>query len=373
MKMSRSWMEINMQNLKHNVSVLQNLMPSPCQMMAVVKANAYGHGAVKVSKYLNSLGVNAFAVATLEEGIELRRNKIQGDILILGYTDVSRADQISRYDLIQTVIDYDYGIMLDQQNKKIQVHMKIDSGMHRLGIPSDEVDKIMKIFHLKYLEVKGIYTHLCVADSQNEEDVQYTKGQIDCFYQLLKELEYRGIAIPKVHIQSSYGLLNYPELRCDYARIGIALYGSLSTLDDKTKLKPELRPVLTLKSKVAMINEVMLGEGIGYGREYQVDKNSRIAVLPIGYADGIPRNLSNGAASVLLHGFKVPIIGRICMDQLLIDVTDIPWVKIGDIAILVGKDGKNEIQAASLANNAGTISNELFSRIGRRVERLYIS
>lgn len=371
-KMSRTWIEINIQNLKHNVNEIKKLMPSDCKMMAVVKANAYGHGAVMLSKYLNSIGVKSFAVATIDEGIELRKNGIQGDILILGYTDVTRADELSRYGFIQTIIDYEYGLMLNDQKKCVQVHIKIDTGMHRLGISVEDVDKIVDVFYLKNLKVSGIFTHLCVADSLSEEDVLYTKDQIDSFYHLLRQLEHKGITLPKIHIQSSYGLLNYPELHCDYARIGIALYGTLSSQGDRTRVQADLRPVLTLKTRVAMIKEVAMGEGVSYGRDFQVNRDSRIAILPIGYADGLPRNLADGSSNVLLHGVKVPIIGRICMDQLLIDITDMPMVRTGDVATLIGGDGNEEILAESIANNAGTITNELFSRIGRRMERVYI-
>jgi serine/alanine racemase len=262
--------------------------------------------------------------------------------------------------------------MLNSCKKSVQVQIKVDTGMHRLGICVEDIDKISEVFQFKGIKVSGIYTHLCVADSLDEEDVNYSRGQIKRFYHMLKQLENRGIMLPKIHIQSSYGLLNYPELNCDYARIGIALYGSLSTFGDRTKLQTQLRPVLTLKARVAMIREVAAGEGASYGRDFLVKKDSKLAVLPIGYADGLPRNLSNGSGSVLLHGLRVPIIGRICMDQLLIDVTDIVEVKPGDIATLIGVDGKEEILAVNVAKDAGSITNELFSRLGARIERIYI-
>lgn len=368
----RSWIEINMQNLEYNARVLRGLMPPDCELMAVVKANAYGHGDVRVSKCMNKIGVKAFAVATIDEGIALRRRGIQGDILVLGYTDISRAGQLNHYRLVQTVIDYNYAVMLNCCKKSIEVHIKVDTGMHRLGICVEDADKISEVFRLKGLKISGIFTHLCVADSLDEEAVKYTRGQINRFYHLLKQLKDRDITLPKVHIQSSYGLLNYPELHCDYARIGIALYGSLSTPGDRTKLQAQLRPVLALKARVAMVREVAAGEDAGYGRDFHVMRDSRIAVLPIGYADGLPRNLSGGSGSVLLHGLRAPIIGRICMDQLLIDVTDIPEAKPGDIATLIGADGKEEILAVNVAKNAGSITNELLSRLGTRLERIYI-
>ena len=251
------------------------------------------------------------------------------------------------------------------------MHIKVDTGMHRLGISVEEIEKIAEIFQLEGLKVSGIFTHLCVADAIEADAINYTRGQIDRFDQMLGRLKNKGIAIPKVHIQSSYGLLNYPELCCNYARIGIALYGTLSSHGDRTRLSAQLRPVLSLKVRVAMIREVATGESIGYGRDFILRQNSKVAVLPIGYADGLPRGLSNGLGSVLVHGRRAPIIGRICMDQLLIDVTDIPEVEAGDVATLIGVDGQEEILATSVADSAGSITNELFSRIGMRLERIY--
>lgn len=372
MKISRSWIEINLQNLKHNVKELNQYLPKGCEMMAVVKANAYGHGAVMISKFLNRIGVRAFAVATIEEGIALRKKGVKGEILILGYTDVSRAEQLKYYHLTQTIIDYEYALMLNRQNKNVSVHVKIDTGMHRLGIPVEDGNKIFEIFRLESLRFQGIFTHLCIADSLKEEAINYTQAQIASFYLLLQELKNKGITLPKVHIQSSYGLLNYPELHCDYARIGIALYGSHSAHGDRTILDMKLQPVLSLKSRIVLVRELAAGEGISYGRDALVEQNSRVAVLPIGYADGLPRNLSGRNASVLVKGKRIPIIGRICMDQLIIDVTGMPDIKPGDIATLIGSDGTEEIQAVAMANTAGTITNELFSRLGERIERVYV-
>ena len=368
---SRAWIEINTENLEYNAKLLQSLMPSECEMMAVVKANAYGHGAVGVTKCLNEIGIKAFAVSTLEEGIELRKNGIRGDILIFGHTDIRKVNQLLHYHLIQTVIDYDYAVMLNRCKKSIEVHLKIDTGMHRMGISAEEDDKIAEVFQMKSLKVSGIYTHLCIADSLEEEEVKFTWNQIDGFYYLLRQLKNRGIILPKIHIQSSYGMLNYPELECDYIRPGNALYGSLSRLGDHTKLQPKLRPVLSLKARVATIRDVTAGEAIGYGRDCIMAEDSTIAVLPIGYADGLPRNVSD-LGYVLLHGRRAPIIGKICMDQLLIDITNIIEVKKGDVATLIGYDGEEEISAASVANCADTITNELFSRLGSRIERVFL-
>jgi serine/alanine racemase len=368
---SRSWIEVNLQYLKYNASVLKEFMPAGCELMAVVKADAYGHGAVSVSKAMNEIGVRSFAVATIDEGIELRNQGIQGDILILGFTDISRAEQLNYYQLTQTVIDYDHALLLSKQQQLVSVHIKIDTGMHRLGISARDITSIIQIMKLPSIQVKGLYTHLSVADCTEVEAVQYTRRQIDEFYYLIQQMKAKGLKIPRLHIQSSYGLLNYPELSCDYARIGIALYGCFSTPEDHIGSPVELLPVLSLRSRIAMIREVAEGEYVGYGRVEPLRRDSRLAVIPVGYADGLPRILSYGRGSVLLHGYRAPIVGRVCMDQLIIDVTDVPGVAQGDIVTLIGRDNGNELSAAEVAKASGSITNELLSRLGTRLPRIY--
>lgn len=222
-------------------------------------------------------------------------------------------------------------------------------------------------FSLKHIKVAGIFTHLCAADSLEENDVAFTNKQIGTFYKVLDWLKSSGLNIPKVHIQSSYGLLNYPELECDYIRVGVALYGVLSSTNDKAKLELDLRPVLSLKAKVVLIRKIKQGESVGYSRAFTATRDSLIAILPIGYADGFPRNLSCGNSYALIGGRQAPIVGKICMDQLAVDVTDIPNVKTGSIATLIGKDGKEEITAPMVAESAESITNELLSRMGHRL------
>lgn len=365
----RAWIELNQDNLKHNVEVLKHAMPSGCELMAVMKAEAYGHGMYETAVCVSRMGVHAFAVASIEEGIRLRQYGIRGEILILGYTEPARAGELRKYDLTQTLIDYSYARLLNKQRCMVKAHVKIDTGMHRLGFGTEEVERIAHVFSMRNLDVCGIYTHLCVADSLAEQDICFTRKQIRGFYGLLEKLEQKGIVIPKVHIQSSYGLLNYPELSCDYVRAGIALYGVLSSPGDDTRLKLDLRPVLSLKSRVVLIRKIRKGESVGYGRTFTAQRNSRIAVLPVGYGDGIPRNLSCGRMEVVIHGQNVPVIGRICMDQLIVDITDAKEVSVGDTATLIGKDGREEHMAVELADQSRSITNELLSRLGSRLAR----
>lgn len=368
LRKERTWLEINLEHLKHNVQVLKNIMPKDCELMAVVKSQAYGHGAEKISCYLNSIGVSAFATATIEEAIQLRNLRISGEILILGYSDIHRAKDLVKYDLTQTLIDREYAEALDRQGYPVKTHLKIDTGMHRLGFEADDIEGITAAFSMKNLKITGIFTHLCVSDSLEETDIAFTKKQISGFYGVLDQLKMQGIRIPKIHIQSSYGLLNYPELKCDYVRVGIALYGVLSSPKDRTKVQPDLKPVLSMKTQIALIREIREGETVGYGRAFTAKRNSRIAILPVGYADGYPRNLSCGKGTVLIQGKKVPVIGKICMDQMAVDVTDILEAKAGMTVTLIGTDGEEEIMAPLMAENAESISNELLSRMGQRVK-----
>lgn len=363
-KRGRAWVEVSRKNLAHNVMTLKAAMPKGCELMAVVKAEAYGHGACVVSRSLNKMGVRAFAVATLEEGIKLRQGGIRGEILILGYTEVFRASDLKKYGLIQTVIDYGYAEALNRQKTSLKVHVKIDTGMHRLGVDWDEPGKVRKIFSMKYLNVTGIFTHLSCSDSLAPGDISFTKKQIRRFYRCIHYLKNRGIAIPKVHIQSSYGLLNYPNLSCDYVRAGIALYGCFSSPGDKTRLNLDLRPVLSLKAKVVLIREIKKGESFGYGRNFTAKRDTRVALLSIGYGDGYPRNLSWGNGWVKIQGYLLPVIGNICMDSLAVDITDGKGIRPGDVAELIGE---GEVSAPFVAGLGGSISNELLCRMGRRI------
>ena len=308
----RTWIEINLENLEHNAEVLKVAMPADCELMAVVKAHAYGHGDFETAVCLEKTGVRAFAVATIDEGIRLRKYGIRGEILVLGYTDVCRAGELKKYGLIQTLVDFSYASALNEQGITVWAHIKIDTGMHRLGMPWEKPSDV------------------------------------------------------KLHVQSSYGLLNYPEIHCHYVRAGIALYGVSSTPDHKTKLSLDLRPVLSLKSRVVLVRDVKKGESVGYGRKFKAERDSRIAILPAGYADGVPGSLSGPNGSVLIGGKQVPVIGRICMDQLAVDITDTE-AEVGDEAVLVCAGNNNILSASSVAENSGSISNELLSRLGERL------
>lgn len=363
----RVWAEIHYDNLERNVRMLEGLLPEGCSFMAVVKANAYGHGAVPVSSYLNKLGIQAFAVATLQEGIELRRHNIQGEILILGYTSPQKVDLINQYDLIQTAADCAHALALDKAaSSPVKIHIKLDTGMHRLGERPEHLEELTKLFSCPNLHILGMFSHLCVADSSDPDDIRFTKLQISTFFETAKELQNRGCNPGKLHLQNSYGALNYSGLPLSYARFGIAMYGAFSQPEPELSQKYTLFPVLSLHARIAQIKNLLPGENVSYGRNFEATQPMRIAAVTIGYADGLPRNLSNREVPVLIHGKRSRILGNICMDQILVDVTDIPEAQVGDIVTLLGQDGEEVLRVEDMAEQAGTITNEILCRLNLR-------
>ena len=365
---SLAWIEINLENLEYNIKEIQKIISKKTKIMAVVKANAYGHGLVLISKKLNEIGIFNFAVSSLKEGIELRENGILGNILILGFTDYKNLEDVIKYDLIQTIIDYDYAKRIEKLDlsQKLKVHLKINTGMNRIGENYQNIEKIKEIFAIKNIEILGLFTHLSVSDSSNLEDINFTKRQINNFFQVVNGLKSIGYSNFSSHIQSSYGILNYPELNLDYVRIGIIMYGVHSEKNIKTKVNINLKPVLTLKAKISSIHELDVNESISYGRTYITTSKIKVATVSIGYADGYPRSLSSKGI-VLVNGKRRPILGRICMDQLIIDVTNMS-IQVGDIVTLIGED--QDIKAEDVSYLANTISNELLSRLGNRLDHI---
>lgn len=368
----RAWIELDGAALRYNVSSLTAELPEHCELMPAVKAEAYGHGAVLISKELNQIGVQAFCVAGVAEGVQLRKHKIKGEILVLGYTHPEDFHLLSQYHLAQTVVDYPYACLLNEYGKTISVHIGIDTGMHRLGERWENMDQIYEIFEMENLRIEGMFTHLSADDTMTPEDQEFTNAQIHDFYEVVEKLKEQGYPCPKLHLQASYGIVNYPDTAEDYARVGIALYGVLSTREDTENCRIPLKPVLSLKVRVASVRNVHPGEAVGYGRQFIANHEMKIATLAIGYADGLPRTLSNGVGEALVKGYRVPIIGRICMDQTMIDVTDIPDVQSGDIAVIIGTSGEEEITACDIAEQTGTITNEVLSRLGSRLERMWV-
>lgn len=369
---SRAWIELNLDALRHNVALLRKCVPDGCRLMPAVKANAYGHGAIPIARELNRLGIDCFCVACAAEGIELRRAGITGEILILGYTHPTEFPLLCRYRLTQSVTDYAYAEKMQQSGIRLHVHIAVDTGMHRLGIRCEDIEHISAVYQMKNLLVDGIFTHLSACDSAAPDCHAFTESQILAFRQVVKALSREGFSCKGIHLLSSYGMLNYPEAAESYVRPGIALYGLFSTEADTRNLHEicPLEPVLSLKARVASVRTLYAGESVGYGLAFTADHDMQIAVLSIGYADGLPRELSCGNGSVLIGGQRAPIVGRICMDQTLIDVSHLSDVKQGDTAVLIGVSGSEQITAGELAGKCHTIANELLSRLGSRLERI---
>lgn len=366
---NRAWIELSRENLEYNVEQLKKLLPEDCRLMPAVKADAYGHGMTLIAGMLQDMGICDFCVAAVDEGITLRQCGIKGQILILGYTYPSQFEKLEDYDLTQTVVDARYAGELQRYGRKLKVHVGIDTGMHRLGERCEDMEAIKGIWECDNLEITGVFSHLCVADGVTEADKSYTLEQIRKFEETVATLNEHGIKGFSRHLQGSYGILNYSWLRYEHCRPGIALYGLLSTEADKQNLAVELKPVMELKARVQSVRKLYRGEGAGYGLDFRAEKDSVIAALSIGYADGIPRELSE-EGYVLIGGRQAKIIGRICMDQMLVDVTDIPDVTAGEEAVLIGKQGTEQITGEQVAAWCGTITNEFFSRLGNRLERM---
>ena len=368
----RAWLELSRSALAHNVALLRTQLPPGCGLMAVVKGNAYGHGLVGMAIELCKLGVHDFCVATAEEGAKLRRQGARGTILVLGYTSPSQFWLLEAAGLTQTVVDGDYAAALDAYGRSLSVHVKLDTGMHRLGIPWQDAETLERVFRAPSLRVEGMFTHLCADDAQGEEAEAYSREQIRRFYQAVGRLRSAGFPVPSLHIQSSYGIFRHRGLRCRYARAGIALYGTLSTREDTARYAPGLRPVLAARGRIAAVHALAAGEHAGYGLAFTARRPTRLAVVAMGYADGVPREFSRGRGAFLVHGVPCPVAGMVCMDQLLLDVTAVPQTRQGDAATFIGRDGGASIPAGMVAERCGTITNEVLSRLGDRFQRIWV-
>ncbi len=362
-----TWAEVNLNNLAYDFNQIKKLLAPKTKIMVCVKADAYGHGLIPVSKKLVSCGVDYLGVASIDEGIKLREAGISLPILILGLILKKDIQPIFKYRLTITVCDEELARALNNKAKllgrPVNVHIKVDTGMGRIGVlHHDAAELVRKIHKLKFINIEGIFTHFAFADM----DRDFTLYQIDLFNRLIQKLNKEGIHIPLVHAANSMGVIGYKNSHFNMVRPGLVIYG----LYPKKDLKINLRPVLSLKTKVLFIKRLPKGYGISYGHDYITKKTTTIATLPIGYGDGYPRNLSN-CAPVLIGGRRFKISGRICMDQIMVDVGDFK-VRVGDEAVLIGSQAKNKITAEELALLSDTISYEIVCGLGSRVPRVYV-
>ncbi len=371
----RSWVEISLPQIKANYECYKEQLQENTEIMAVIKADAYGHGDYQVAKALSECGVRLFAVSNIDEAVGLREQGIKGEILILGYSAPSYAETLCKYDLTQAVVSEDYAEALAQSKKQPKCQFAIDTGMNRIGLNADRVEECENIIRKYYhrLIINGIFTHLCVADTDNEEDVAFTHAQLKKFSSLTERLS--DLNLPFQHCLNSAGGLRYvnesPTSRggVRIVRLGIILYGLKP--DKDMALPVGIRPALTWKSVVSMVKEVHPGETIGYGRSFKVEKPMRLATVTTGYADGFDRHLSDGGF-VLIKGQKAPIVGRICMDQTIADVSHIDGVKMGDRVILLGTQESITYTADDMAEQLGTIGYEVVCNISKRVQKYYL-
>ena len=372
----RSWIEINLSQLRANYNIYKKSLKRDVEIMAVIKADAYGHGDVQVARMLSDLGVRLFAVSNIDEAVGLREAGITGEILILGYSSPIYAKTLYDFDLTQTLISEEYAAQLSNAGFPIKCQFAIDTGMNRIGIDADEPEHCEKVIrhYSEKLNINGIFSHLCVADSDEESDRIFTRGQIDKFKAIVDKIS--DLKLQYIHCCNSAGGLShiddsqYFDTIGNIIRLGIVLYGLKP--DYSNSLPEGIAPAVTWKSVISMVKPVHKGEYIGYGRSYKVDRESMIATIATGYADGLNRQLSN-KGFVMINGRRAPIVGRICMDQTLIDVTDIPDVTMGMHVVLLGKNEQLIYTADDMARDLDTIGYEVICNITKRVQRFYIN
>ena len=371
----RSWVEVNLGQIEKNYKKYKETLPNDVEIMAVIKADAYGHGDAQVARALSALGVNLFAVSNIDEAVGLRNAGINGEILILGYSSPIYANTLHYLNLTQTIVSEEYALALAKTGYEVKCQFAVDTGMNRIGVPSKNPFQAAAIIR-KYsskLKVTGIFTHLCVADGDSKEDQKYTTEQVLRFKAVVDAIS--DLNLPYIHCYNSAGglyHLNKDDIHRELGkivRLGIAMYGLKA--DMRNVLPEGIKPAMTWKSVVSMVKELPVGETISYGRTFTTKRPSTIATVTTGYADGYNRLLSN-RGFVMIHGQKAPIVGRICMDQTLVDVTDIPSVKMGDVVVLMGECGDLNYNADDMAADLDTIGYEIICNISKRVQRFYV-
>ncbi|NFP92270.1 alanine racemase [Clostridium sporogenes] len=365
------WAEIDLDNLQHNLKEIKKICGNK-EVIGVIKANAYGHGAMEIAPTLLENGVSRLAVAVLSEAMELRMSGVKESIMILGYTPWALGDMLLDNDIEQSVYSYDDALELSRiavlKRKILKIHIVVDTGMGRIGfLPTKEsVENVYKISKLPNIKIEGVFSHFSSAD---ELDKDYTLYQMNKYNQFINKLEEKNIQVPIKHIANSAAIIDLESTHLDAVRAGIIMYGyypSNYVLRNNIKLKP----VMSLKTSIVHIKKVSSGEYISYGRTFKTEKESIIATLPIGYADGYNRLLSN-KGKVIVNGKLAPVIGRVCMDQCMIDVNSIEDLKVGDVVTIMGEENGVSYTAEDIASEIGTISYEVICNVNKRVPRVY--
>lgn len=364
---------VDLDAIASNIKNIRAKVDKNSGIIGIIKADAYGHGSVETAKVLLDNGADWLAVAVVDEGLNLRKNGITAPILLLGYTPELRLNDVINNGFIQTVYSYDTAKKLSDAasalGKKAVIHIKIDTGMGRIGyrVNEESADEIVKISKLPNIDVNGMFTHFSTAD---EADKSYTLEQYNKFVKMNDMLEERGLHIPVKHAANSAAIMDFDNMMFNMVRPGIILYGAYPS-DEVKKENLSLSPAMSIKTHVSYVKDVNEGDSISYGRKYIAPSKRRIATIPVGYADGFIRAYSKGG-KVLVRGEYAPIVGRICMDQFMVDVTDIDGVEVNDEVVLMGKQGDKEITADFIASVLDTINYEVFCTLSKRVPRQYI-
>ncbi len=367
----RGYISVDLDNIVHNIRAMKQNLRQGIKMAAVVKTDGYGHGAVPIADVIED-DVDAFAVATIAEGINLRKHGIEKPIYLLGFLPEARIEDAITHEIRQAVFQYSTAETISRKSmemrKKAKIHIKVDTGMGRIGFLCKEeyVQQVLAIGKLPGIEVEGIFTHFASSDSA---DKKMAKEQYEKFKWFITRLEEEGMQIPIKHCDNSAGIIDLPEDSLDLVRAGIALYG-LYPSEEVNKDAVKLKPALSLKSHIIYLKELEAGCGVSYGSTYITERPTKIATIPLGYGDGYQRNLSN-KGYVLIRGQQAPIIGRVCMDQFMVDVTEIDGVQEGDEVTLIGCDGQMQITVEELAALAGTFNYEFVCDLGKRIPRIY--
>lgn len=361
--------EVDLGALEFNYRQIKKRVPEGTKVLAVVKADAYGHGAIPISLRLEKLGVEYLGVAISEEGVELRKGGVKAPILVLGGIFGGEVDQIFRFRLTPVIFRKDFLKILsreaEKRGKKVKVHLKVDTGMGRLGVPlSLWPDFLREVRRFPKIETEGILSHFAMTD----EEESFTQSQWRAFQRAIAMAQELGISSQYLHMASSATLTAFPGYAAGLVRPGIMLYGSYPSPTFRSLIS--LKPVMTLKTRIHFLKSVPSGARISYGGTFTTKRESRIATLPIGYADGYSRSLSNHG-EVLIHGKRAPVVGKVCMDFIMVDVTEMPRVSVGDEVILIGQQGGEQVTAEEIAGKINSISYEVLCSIGKRVPRIY--
>ena len=371
----RCWLEINLSNLKNNIDTIRSVITDKKDIIAVLKANAYGFGSINIGNYLETINIKYFAVATLQEALDLRLiGKVTGEILILTWTPVSEKETLIKYNLTQTLINYDYAKKLNDAPGVVKCHIKVDTGLNRFGLKVKDIDLFKKMFELKNLNILGIFSHLCRETEFDEEGNNYSQMQIDSFNKVVDELEKAGLNVGIKHFLNSIGLLRFDNSKYDMVRPGLILYGLPPETDCEEIffLEKNFKPIGALKCKVMMVKIVEKGEKIGYNSKYTADERMKIATISIGFVDGFPSATFRNKFSVVIKGIACPITGKVCMDSTMVKVPFDSDINEGDIVTVFGFDEKeNLVNFKEFFTKTGLSIEETISRFGQRITRVY--